>query len=172
MEKLKIITFNRKASCKVIHCKLSVMYIQFSSVAKSCPTLCNLMDCNMPGFPVPHHLPEFARVHVHWISDTIQTFLSAPFSSCLQSFPALGSFPMSQLFASGGQSIGAQASRSVLPVNIQGWFPLGLISLISLMFKGLSRIFSSTIVWKHRFFGTLPSSWSSSHIRTWLLERP
>ena len=97
---------------------------------------------------------------------------AVPFSSCPQPFLASGSFPVSQLFTSGGQSIGAQASRSVLPVNIQGLFPLRLIILSSLMFKGLSRIFSSTIVWKHRFFGTRPSLWSSSHIRAWLLEKP
>ena len=76
------------------------------------------------------------------------------FSSCPQSFPASGSFPMSWLFASGGQSIGASASASVLAMNIQGWFHLGLTSLISLQSKGLSRVFSSTAVWKHQFFGT------------------
>jgi len=81
----------------------------------------------------------------------------APFSSCLQSFPASGSTPMSQLFALGGQSIGASDSASVLLMNIQGWFPLGLTGLISLPSKGLSRVFSSTTVWKHQFFGTQPS---------------
>ena len=84
---------------------------------------------------------------------------------CPQSFSASGSFPMSHLFESGGQSIGASAS--VLPMNIQGWFPLGLIGLISLLSKGLSRVFSTTIVWKHQFFSAQPSLWSSSHIRTW-----
>ena len=79
-----------------------------------------------------------------------------PFSSCPQSFPASGSFPMSQLFASGGQSIGASASAPVLPMNIQGWFPLGLTGLISLLSEGLSRIFSNTRVWKHQFFGAQP----------------
>ena len=84
------------------------------------------------------------------------------FSSCPQSFPASGSFTMSQLFASGGQSIGASASASVLPMNIQGQFPLGLTSLIFLQSKGLSRVFSNTTVQKHQFFSTLPSLWSSS----------
>ena len=79
---------------------------------------------------------------------------AAPFSFCLQSFPASGSFPMSQLFASGDQSIRASVSTSVLPMNIQGWFPLGLIGLISLQSKGLSRVFSSTTIWKHQFFST------------------
>ena len=79
-----------------------------------------------------------------------------PFSSCLQSFPASGSFPVSQFLASGGQSFGASASSSVLPVNIQGWFPLGLIGLISLLSRGLSGVFSSTTVQRHQFFGTQP----------------
>ena len=86
------------------------------------------------------------------------------FSSCLQSFPASGAFPMSQFFASGGQSIGASASASVFPINIQDSFPLGLTGLIPLQFKGLSRVFSSTTVRKHRFFSTQPSLWSSSHV--------
>ena len=76
------------------------------------------------------------------------------FSFCLQSIPASGSFPVRQLFASGGQSIGASGSASVLPMNIQGWFPLGLTVLITLQSKGLSRVFSSTTVWKHQYFGT------------------
>ena len=89
----------------------------------------------------------------------------------LQSFPASGSFPMSRLLTSGGQSIGASASTSVLPMNIQGWFPLGLTVLISLQSRGLSRAFSSSTVWKYQFFGAQPSLWSSSHIYTWLLEK-
>ena len=98
----------------------------------------------------------------------------APFSSCPQSFPTSGTFPMSQLFVSGGQSNGASASASVLPVNIQGWFPLRLtlLSLISLLSKGLSRVFFNTTVWKHQFFGSQPSFWFSSHICTWLLANP
>ena len=90
-----------------------------------------------------------------------------PCSSCPQSFPASGSFLMSQVFASGGQSIGASAS--VLPMNIQDWFPLGWTGWISLQSKGLSRVFSNTVVQKHQFFGTQPSLWSNSHIHTWLL---
>ena len=83
-----------------------------------------------------------------------------------------GSFPMSRLFASGGQSTRASASASVLLMNIQGWFPLGLTGLISLQSKGLSRVFSSTIAWNHQFFSTQPSLWSNSHIRTRLREKP
>ena len=88
-----------------------------------------------------------------------------------QSFPASGSLPMSQCFESGGQSTGASVSASVLPTNIQGWFPLGLTGLISLQSKELSGVFSSTIVWKHQLFCAQPSLWSNSHIHTWLLEK-
>ena len=95
---------------------------------------------------------------------------AVPFSLCLQSFPASGSFPISRLFASGGRSTGASAS--ILPINIQGWFPLGLTGLVSLLSKGLSKVFSSTTVWKHQFFSTQLSLWSNSYIHTWLLEKP
>ena len=105
-----------------------------------------------------------------WHHATIS--FSVALFSCLQSFPASGSFPMSWLFASGGQSIGASALASVLPMNIKGWFPLGLTGWISLQSKGLSRIFSSTTVWKHQFFGAQSSLWSNSHICTWLLKKP
>ena len=106
-----------------------------------------------------------------WCHPTISSSV-IPFSSCLQSFPALGSFPMSWLFPSSGQSIRASASASVLPMNIQDWFPLGLTGLISLQSKGLSKVFSNTTVQKHQFFGARLSLWSSSHIHTWLLEKP
>ena len=103
-----------------------------------------------------------------WCHPTILSSV-VPFSSCYQSFPASESFPMSQLFASAGQSIESSASASVLPMNIQDWFPLGLTGLI-LHSKGLSRVFSNTTVQKHQFFSTQLSLWSNSHIRTWLLE--
>ena len=105
-----------------------------------------------------------------WCHPTI-SFSVIPFSSCLQSFQALGSFPMSQLFASGGQSIGASASASVLPLNTQGWFPLGWTGWISLQSRD-SQVFSNTIVQKHQFFGTQFSSQSNSLIHTWPLEKP
>ena len=114
----------------------------------SCLTLCDPMDCSTPVFPVLHHLPELAQTHVHWVSDAISSSV-VPFSSCLQSFPASGTFPMSQYFTSGGQSIGASVSASVFSVNIQDWFPLGLTNLISLQSKGFSRVFSNTTVQKH-----------------------
>ena len=118
------------------------------------------MDCSMPGFPVLHHLLELAQTHVHWASDAIQPSHPVfPVSSCLRSFPASGSFLMSRLFASGGQSIGTSASMSVLPMNIQDWFPLELGGWISLQSKGLSRVFSSTtvhskasVLWRSAFF--------------------
>ena len=100
------------------------------------------------------------------------SFCVVPFSSCLQSFPASGSFPMSQFFASHGQSIGVSASVSVLPMNIEDWFPLGWTDWISLQSKGLSRVFSNTTVQKHQFFGAQLSSQSNSHIHTWPLEKP
>ena len=95
-----------------------------------------------------------------------------PFSSCPQSFPASGSFQMSQFFTSGGQSFGALASASALPMNIQDWFPLGRAGWISLMSKGLSRVFSNTTVQKYQLFSTHLSLWSNFHIHTWLLEKP
>ena len=106
-----------------------------------------------------------------WCYPTISSSV-VPFSSRLQSFPALRSFPVSWLFASGGQSIGASASASVLPVNIQDWSPLGWTGLITLISKGLSSVFSNTTVQKHQFLGAQPSFWSNSHIHTWLLEKP
>ena len=124
-----------------------------SSVAQSCPTLCNPMDsraCSTPGLPIHHQLLELAQTQVHRVSDAIQPSSSViPFSSGLQSFPASGSFPMSQFFATGGQSTGASASASVLLMNIQDWFPLGWTGLIFFQSRGLSRVFSNTTVQKH-----------------------
>ena len=106
-----------------------------------------------------------------WCHPTISSSV-APFASWFQYLPASESSLMSQLFVSGGQRLGASASASVLPMTIQSWFPLGLTGLNSLQYKALSRVFSSTAVWKHQFFGTQPSLWSNSHIHTWLLEKP
>ena len=106
-----------------------------------------------------------------WCHPTI-SFSLVPFSSHLQSFPASGSFPVSQFFASGGQSFGVSASASVLPMNIQDWFPLGLTGLIALQSKGLSGVSSNTTIQKHHFFGAQLSLLSNSHIHTCLLEKP
>ena len=108
-----------------------------------------------------------SRPSSQWCHPAISSFV-VPFSSCLQSSPASGSFPMSQLFASDGWSIGASALAPVLSMTIQGWFPLRLTGLIFLLSKGLSRVFSNTTVQKYQLFGAQPSLWSNSHIRTWL----
>ena len=145
--------------------------VQFSSVTQLCLTLCDSMDYSTPGLPVHHQLPEFTQTHVHWVGDAIQpSHPVIPFSH-LQSFPASGSLQMSQLFKSGGQNIGVSPSASVLPMNIQGWFPLGWTGWISWPSKGISRVFSYTTVQKHQLFGAQPSSWSNSHIHTWLLKK-
>jgi len=127
-----------------------------SSVTKSYLPLCKPMDCSMPGFSVLQFLQESAQTYVHsqWCHPTISSSVD-PFSSCPQSSPASGCFPRSWLFTSCSQIIGDSAS--VFPMNIQGWFPLGLTSLISLLSKGLPRDFSSTTIWKQ-------SLWSNSHI--------
>ena len=104
-------------------------------------------------------------------STAISSYI-VPFSSCPQSLPASESFPMSHLFAWGGQSTGVSASASFLPRKSQGWSPSEWIGWISLQSKGLSRVFSNTTVQKHQFFGAQPSSQSNSHIHTWLLEKP
>ena len=123
----------------------------------------------------PSPLPTF-RVYSNscplswWCYPTISSSV-VPFSSHLQYFPASGPFPMSQFLVSGGKSIGLSASASVLPMNIQDWFPLGWTGWISLQSKRLSRVFSN-IVQKHQFFSAQPSLWSNSHIHTWLLEKP
>ena len=148
--------------------------VQFSSVTLLCPVLSDPMGCSTPGFPVHLQLPEFTQTPVLGISDAIQPISSSviPFSSCLQSFPASGSFQRSQLFASGGQSIGVSMSASALPMNLQDWFPLRWTGWISFQSKGLSRVFSKTTVQKHQFFGAQLCLWSKSHTHPWLLERP
>ena len=131
------------------------------------------MDGSTPGFPVLQYPPGVCSgsCPLSWWCYLTISSSAAPFSFCLQSFPASRSFPKCCLSASGDQSIGASASASVLPVNVQGWFPFELTGLISLQSKGLSRVFTSTTVQKHQFFGSQPSLWSTSHIHTWLLEK-
>ena len=122
------------------------------------------MHCSTPGFPVLHRLPEFAQTHVHWVGDAIQPShpLSSPCPPAFNLSQHQGLFLMSWLFASGGQSIGASASASVLPINIQYWFPLGLTGFISLLSKGLSRVFSRSTIRRHQFFSTQHSALSSA----------
>ena len=131
------------------------------------------MDHIMPGSSVCQYLSEFTYfMSIEWWCYVTISSSAALFSFCLKPFPASGSFPMCWLFASGDQIIGASASASVLPMNIQGWFPLRLAGLISLLSRGLSRVFSSTTIWRHWFFGPQPSLWSNSHNSTWLLAKP
>ena len=143
------------------------------SVTQSCLTLRDPMDCqharSLCRSPSPDVCPNSCPLH-QWCHPTISSSVVL-FSYCLQSFPASVSFPMSQLFPSGSQSIGASASASVLPKSIQSWFPFRLTGFIPLHSKSLSRVFSSTTVWKHQFFGAQTSLWSNSHIHTWLLEK-
>ena len=129
--------------------------VQFSSVTQLCLTFCDPMDCSTPGFPCPS---PTSRAYSNscplswWCHPTISSSV-VPFSSCPQSFPASGSFQMSQLFALGGQTIGVSVSTSVFPINTQDHSPLGWSGWISLQSKGLSRVFSNTTVQKHQFIG-------------------
>ena len=120
---------------------------QFSSVTQSCLTLCDPMDCSMPGFPVHHQLPELTQTHVHLVSDAIQP---CPLLFLPSVFLSTGFVLVSQFFTSGSQSMGVSASASVLPVNIQNWSPLGWTSWISLQSKGLSRVFSNSTFQTHQ----------------------
>ena len=156
-------------------CSLYQNFIPFfycCFIAPSCLTLSDPMDMRLPcPSPSPRAYLNSCPSS-QWYHPTI-TSSAFPFSSCPQSFPPSGSFLMSWLFTLGSrQSIGASTSASVLPMNIQNWFPLGLTNLITLQSKGLSRVFSNTTVQKHQFFGTQPSLWSNSHIYTWILEKP
>ena len=158
--------------------------INFSNICcsftKTCPALCNSMNRSTLGLPVLLYLPEFAQIHVHLFGDAIQPShplspLSPPALNPSQDqglFQYVGSFPMCRPFISGGQSIGASASASVLPMNIHSWFPSGWTCWISLQSKGLSKLFSSTTVQKHQFFGAQPSLRSNSNIHRWPLEKP
>ena len=158
------------------HCEIIVscnLLVQFSHSVVSD----SLRPHGLPGIRLPCPSPTPGAYSNScslclWCHPTISSSI-VPFSSHLQSLPASGSFPMSQYFASGGQSIGVSASASVLPVNIQNLFPIGLTGWISVQSKGLSRVFSNTMVRKHQFFGAQLSFWSNSHIHTWLLlEKP
>ena len=142
--------------------------VQLSSVAQSCPTLCDPTNRSTPGLSVHHQLPEFTQTHVH---PTLSSSV-VPFSSCPQSLPASESFPMSQLFTWSGQSTRASALASFLPKNTQDWSPSEWTGWISVQSKGLPRVFSNTTVQKHQFFSAQLSSQSNSHIHTWPQEKP
>ena len=141
-------------------------------VVKSGPTLCDPMDCSSPGFPVLHCLPEFAQIYDHWVSDAIQ--LSHPLLSLLR-LPSI--FPSIRVFSNESAlwirwlNYWSFSLSIALPMNPQHWSPLGWTGWISLPSRGLSRVFSNTIVQKHQFFSAQPSLWSNSHIHMWLLKK-
>ena len=151
--------------------------VRFGSVQFSCSVVSNSLRPHGLQHTRPPCLSSTPRVDSNscplsqWCHPTISSSV-IPFSSCLQSIPASGSFPKSQFFISGGQSIEVSASTSVLPMNTQDWSPLGWTSWISLQSKGLSRVFTNTTVQKHQFFSAQLSSQSNSHIHTWPLEKP
>ena len=151
---------------KLLHC--SVVVVQ----SLICARLFVIHGLEQARLPCPSLSPGVCSnsCPLSWWSYPTISSSVAPFSICFPSSSASGFFPMSWLFATDGQIVGA--SVSVLPMNIQGWFPLGLTGLISLLSKGLSRVFSSTTIWKHHLFEDQPSLWSSSHICTWLMEKP
>ena len=145
-----------------------------SLFAQSCLTLCHLMDCQHASLPCSSLSPGVWS-HPSPLSQWCQPTISSSdtlFSFCPKSFPASGTFPMSWQFTSDDQDTGASVSASVLPMNIQDWFPIVLTCLSALLSKGLSRAFSNTAVQKHQLFGAHPSLWSNSHIHTWLAEKP
>ena len=155
------------------NCEQILSFLHCCSVTKSCPTLRDPCELQNTWLPCPSLSPGPCSNSCplnQWCHSTISSSVTLLF--CLQSFPTSGSLPMSQLFASGGQSFGASASASVLPKSILGWFPLRLTGLSSFLSMGFSRVFSSNTVQKHQFFSTLLSLLSSSNIHTWLLERP
>ena len=137
-------------------------------------TLCDPMDSSTPGLPVHHQLPESTQTHVHWVGDAIQPShpLSSPSPPTPNPSQHQSFFQMSQLFSSGGQSIGVSALASFLPKKSQGWSPSEWTGWISLQSKGLSRVSSNTTVQKHQFFGVQLSLQSNSHIHTWPQEKP
>ena len=146
---------------------LFISFYSFSSVAQSCPTLCDPMNRSTPGLPVHHQLPEFTQTHVHWVSDAIQPShpLSSPSPPALSSFPASGSFPMSHLFTSDAQSTGASNEYSGLISFRTDWFDL-------LAVQGTLKSLLQHHISKASFFSAQISLQSNSHIHTWLLEKP
>ena len=161
---LQVIFPTQGSNPDLLHCRILYQQSyqgspQFSSVQFSCSVMSNSLQPHEPQHARPSCPSPTPRVHPNpcplsrWCHATISSSV-VPFSSCPQSFPASGSFQMSQLFASGGKSIWVSASTSVLPMNTQDWSPLGWTSWISLQSKGLSRIFSNTTAQKHQFFGT------------------
>ena len=159
---------------------MSILHF-FFKISFSVQFSCSVMSDSLRPRELQHTRPRCPsptpRVHPNpgqlsrWFHPAISSSV-VPFSSCPRSLPASGSFPMSQLFASGGRSVGVSALASVLPMNSQDWSPLGWTGWISLQSKGLAWVLSNTTVLEHQFFGAQLSSQSNSHIHTWLLEKP
>ena len=161
------------------------IFLQFSSVTQLCPTLCDPVDCRMPGFPVHHHLPELAQTRAHWVSDISQPshpllppsslalnlILCCPLLLLPSILPSIRVFSNASTLRIRWPKYWSFRFSIMLPMNIQDWFPIGWTGLISLQSKGLSTVFSNITVEKLQFFGSQPSLWSNFHIRTWLLEK-
>ena len=150
---------------------MPVMVIQFSRSVMSDSATPWITECHA-SLSITNSWSLLKLMPIKAVMPSCHLIVVVPLSSCPQSLPASGSLPMSQLFTWGGQSIGVSVSASVLPMNPQDWSPLGWTGWISLQSKGLSGVFSNTIVQKHQFFGTQLSSQSNSHIHTWPLEKP
>ena len=146
--------------------------LQFSSVAQSCPTLCNPMDCSTPGFPVHHQLLELKLMSIELVMPSNNLILCHSLLVLPSIFPNIRVFSNESVLQIRWAKYRVSVSASVLPVNIQDWFPLGWIGLISLQSMGLSRVFCKTAFQKHQFFSAQLSLWSNSHIHIWLLEIP
>ena len=145
---------------------------QFSSVAQSCPTICDPMNCSTPGLPVHHQFLEFTQTYVHQVGDAIQP--SHPLSSPFPPAPNPSQHQSLFQWVNSSHEVAKVLEfqpQHILPMNNQDWSPLGWTGWISLQFKGLSRVFSSTTVQKHQFFGAQLSSQANSHIHTWPLEK-
>ena len=157
---------------KYVFWMFSLIFVLFSSVTQLCPVLCDPMNRSTSGLPSITNSGVYSNSFPssRWGHPAISSSV-VPFSFSSQSLPAPGSFPVSQHFAWGGQSIGVSASASVPPVNTQDWSPSGWTGWISLQSKGFSRVFSNTTVQKHQFFSSQLSSQSNSHIHTWPLEK-
>ena len=156
----------------IFHSIFFWLLIQFSSVAQSCPILCNPMNHSTPGLPVHHQLQEFTQTHVHRVGDAIQPSHPLLSPSPPAPNPSQHQSLFQWVFTWGGQSTGVSALASFLPKKSQGWSPSEWTGWISLQSKGLSRVFSNTTVQKHQFFGAQPSSQSNTHIHTWPQEKP
>ena len=150
-------------------------WVTCCSVTQSCLTLCDPMDCkNHASLSFTIYWSLLTLISIKSVIPSNHLVPCHPLLLLPSIFPSIfpRSFPVIRLFTSGGQSIGASTSASVLPMTIQDWFPLGLTGLISLLSQGLSRVFSNTTAQKHQFFSVQPSLWSNSHIHTWLLKKP